>query len=214
MSRIVQHRITTSTDTIRAGLDDLLREVRIGLDAADQRHLLRRLYDPANGGTGLLPILAEVLTAASVAVGEWQPNHEAAIEALDEAATYIADSAGQRINTARNLLTRPAEKDWPTPEQAYAKAPSTISEIGWTAQAAADRPFGTEGTREFWLRKAALLDRIALTDGTTDTDESSGDATETADRAARRLMDVDDAAVICDPRHYVRQQYALWNNHQ
>ncbi|MFE6815614.1 hypothetical protein [Streptomyces sp. NPDC057677] len=210
MSRIVQHRITTATDTIRAGLDDLLREVRIGLDAADQRHLLRRLYDPANGGTGLLPLLADVLTAASVAVGEWQPNHEATVEALDEAASYVADSAGQRINTARNLLTRPAAQDWPTPEQAYAKAPSVISEIGWTAQAAADRPFGTEGTREFWLRKAALLDRIALTDDTTET----GDAAEAADLAARRLMDVDDAAVICDPRHYVRQQYALWTTHQ
>ncbi|MFE6071227.1 hypothetical protein [Streptomyces sp. NPDC056525] len=211
MSRIVQHRITTSTDTIRTALDDLLREVRIGLDAADQRHLLRRLYDPANGGTGLLPVLAEVLTAASVAVGEWQPNHEAAIEALDEAAAYIADSAGQRINTARNLLTRPAAQDWPTPEQAYAKAPSVISEIGWTAQTAADRPFGTEGTREFWLRKAALLDRIALTDEHVD---EPGDASEAADRAARRLMDVDDAAVICDPRHYVRQQYARWTTHQ
>ncbi|MCX5227444.1 hypothetical protein [Streptomyces sp. NBC_00233] len=211
MSRIVQHRITTATDTIRAGLDDLLREVRIGLDAADQRHLLRRLYDPENGGTGLLPLLAEVLTAASVAVGEWQPNHEAAIEALDEAAAYIADSAGQRVNTARNLLTRPAAQDWPAAVPAYAKAPSVISEIGWTAQAAADRPFGTEGTREFWLRKAALLDRIAL-DGSAA--HSTHDATELAVDAARRLMDVDDAAVICDPRHYVRQQYALWITHQ
>ncbi|MFE5544052.1 hypothetical protein ACFQ71_09560 [Streptomyces sp. NPDC056534] len=146
-----------------------------------------------------------------MAVGEWQPNHEATVEALDEAAAYIADSAGQRINTARNLITRPAEKDWPTPQQAYAKAPSTISETGWTAQAAADRPFGTEGTREFWLRKAALLDRIALTDEHVG---EPGDASEAADRAARRLMDVDDAAVICNPRHYVRQQYALWTNHQ
>ncbi|WP_055600817.1 hypothetical protein [Streptomyces aureus] len=211
MSRIVQHRITTATDTVRTGLDDLLREVRIGLDAADQRHLLRHLYDPESGGTGLLPLLAEVLTAASVAVGEWQPHHEATVEALDEAAAYIADSAGQRINTARNLLTRPAEKDWPTPEKAYAKAPSTISEVGWTARTAAERPFGTEGTREFWLRKAALLDRIALTDERVG---EPGDATEAADRAARRLMDVDDAAVICDPRHYVRQQYALWTTHQ
>ncbi|MCX5228978.1 hypothetical protein [Streptomyces sp. NBC_00233] len=208
MSRIVQHRITTATDTIRAGLDDLLREVRIGLDAADQRHLLRRLYAPANGGTGLLPLLGEVLTAVGGAVREWQPNHEAAIEVLDEAAAYVADSAGQRINTARNLLTRPAERDWPTPEEAYGKAPSTISEIGWIAKAAAERPFGRESNREFWLRKAALLDRIALADDTT------SDATEAADLAARRLMDVDDAAVICDPRHYVRQQYTLWHIHQ
>ncbi|WP_318208365.1 hypothetical protein [Streptomyces sp. SJL17-1] len=214
MFRTVQHRIDTATNAIGFGLDDLLREARTGLDAADQRHLLRRLYDPENGGTGLLPLLAEVLAAASGAVREWQPNHEAAIEALDEAAAYVADSAGQRINTARNLLTRPAAQDWPTPEQAYAKAPSTISEIGWTARTArtvSDGSFGAEATREFWLRKAALLDRIALADERVD---EPGDATEAADRAARQLMDVDDAAVICDPRHYVRQQYTRHTTHQ
>ncbi|MCX5225840.1 hypothetical protein [Streptomyces sp. NBC_00233] len=211
MSQLVQHRIDTATNTIRAGLDDLLREARKGLDAADQRHLLRRLYDPENGGTGLLPLLAEVLTAVSGAVREWQPNHEAAIEALDEAAAYVADSAGQRISTARNLLTRPAGRDWPTAEQAYANAPSVVSEIGWTARTATERPFGTETSREFWLRKAALLDRIAL-DGSAA--HSTHDATELAVEAARRLMDVDDAAVICDPRHYVRQQYALHTSHR
>ncbi|MFF3840779.1 hypothetical protein [Streptomyces sp. NPDC001930] len=211
MSQLVQHRIDTATDAIRIGLDDLLREARKGLDAADQRHLLRRLYDPENGGIGLLPLLAEVLTAVSVAVGEWQPNHEAAIEVLDEAAAYVADAAGHRINTARNLLTRPAAQDWPTAEQAYAQAPSVISEIGWTARTATERPFGTETSREFWLRKAALLDRIALDGSAAD---STHDATELAVEAARRLMDVDDAAVICDPRHYVRQQYALHASHQ
>ncbi|MBP2581843.1 hypothetical protein J3A78_002321 [Streptomyces sp. PvR006] len=211
MSLLVQHRIDTATSAIRTGLDDLLREARTGLDAADQRHLLRRLYGPADGGTGLLPLLGEVLTAVSGAVREWQPNHEAAIEALDEAAAYVADSAGHRINTARNLLSRPAERDWPAPEQAYAKAPSIVSEISWTARTATERPFGTEASREFWLRKAALLDRVALTDEHVG---EPGDATEAADQAARRLMDVDDAAVICDPRHYVRQQYALLASNQ
>ncbi|MFD5104608.1 hypothetical protein [Streptomyces cinereoruber] len=103
---------------------------------------------------------------------------------------------------------RPApETEWPTPEAAYAKAPSIISEIGWTARTVADRSFGAEMSREFWLRKAALLDRIALGD------EVAGpisDATEAAVEAARRLMDTDDTALICDPRHYVRQQYARW----
>ncbi|MCX5226277.1 hypothetical protein [Streptomyces sp. NBC_00233] len=207
MSLLVQHRIDTATDALRTSLDNVLREARTGLDAADQRHLLRRLYTPENGGTGLIPLLAEILTAVSDAVREWQPNHETVIKALDEAAAYVADSAGQRINTARNLLTRPAKQDWPTPEQAYAKAPSIVSEIGWTARTATERPFGTEASREFWLRKAALLDRIAL-DGSTA--HFTHDATELAAGAARRLMDVDDAAVICDPRHYVRQQYTLW----
>jgi hypothetical protein len=92
---------------------------------------------------------------------------------------------------------------WPTPEEAYALAPSIISEIGWTARHAADRPLYDGSAREFWLRKAAVLDRIALSDTT--------DAADLATKAARRLMDLDDADVICDPRHYVRQQYAHYS---
>ncbi|MGP3635715.1 hypothetical protein ACTU45_20525 [Streptomyces sp. 24-1644] len=100
---------------------------------------------------------------------------------------------------------------WPTPDTAYATAPSMVSEIGWTAQAATDRPFGTRMGREFWLRKAALLDRIALSE------EAGGrgrNVIEAAELAAARLMDLDDPDTICDPRHYVRQQYALWAHEQ
>ncbi|MFE4682583.1 hypothetical protein ACFRNJ_17355 [Streptomyces sp. NPDC056721] len=93
---------------------------------------------------------------------------------------------------------------WTTAEEAYALAPSIISEIGWTARSAAARPSYTGADREFWLRKAAVLDRIALCD------ETPSDAAVIATRAARRLMDLDDAAVICDPRQYVRQRYAHW----
>lgn len=78
--------------------------------------------------------------------------------------------------------------------------------------------------REFWLRKAALLDRLALDD------EQAGiyaDATEVAVNAGRRLLDIDregpgpfglgegpytplhpDSAA--EPRGYVRQEYAIW----
>lgn len=100
---------------------------------------------------------------------------------------------------------------WPTPEQAYAKAPSIISEIGWTARTAASRPFGEDVGREYWLRKAALLDRIALADELADV---LGDAAEAAVDAARQLMDVDGAAVLCDARYYTRQQYARHINGQ
>ncbi|MEU8750754.1 hypothetical protein AB0C88_09740 [Streptomyces chartreusis] len=96
---------------------------------------------------------------------------------------------------------------WPTAEQAYALAPSLVSEIGWTADQAASKPFGTRSPRDFWLRKAALLDRIALQD-------VGDDAAETANEAAERLMSLDDAGVICEPRHYVRQQYAHWINNK
>ncbi|WP_097865526.1 hypothetical protein [Streptomyces sp. rh34] len=132
-------------------------------------------------------------------------------------------SGGERLYITADL---PAANPWPTPEQAYAHAPSTIREIGWTARAAAERPFGTAPTREFWLRKAALLDRIALAD---DRENAPGDAAEAATEAARRLVDLDSAAGLGpsghadgpyapdhpestrDPRGYVRQEYAIWH---
>jgi hypothetical protein len=109
---------------------------------------------------------------------------------------------------------------WPTPDEAYALAPSIVREIGWIAKTAADKPFGEVLGREYWLRKAALLDRIALRgveDGVT------GDAAEVATGAARRLVTYDrdgegdyhgapswpeHPATDADPRGYVRQEYA------
>ncbi|MFH9824008.1 hypothetical protein [Streptomyces bobili] len=110
---------------------------------------------------------------------------------------------------ARRLLI-PAPRTWPTPELAYADAPGINSEIGWTARFLADAKCFTELGREFYLRKAALLDRIALLDEA----DAPGDATKTADAAAVRLLDIDGSDVICDPRHYVRQQYARWTTDQ
>lgn len=94
---------------------------------------------------------------------------------------------------------------WPTAEQAYADAPSILSEIGWTARTLAALECFTALDRDFYLRKAALLDRIALLDEP----DTPGDVTDTAVAAAVFLMDIDQPGVICDPRVYVRQQYAL-----
>ncbi|MEU3487344.1 hypothetical protein [Streptomyces massasporeus] len=113
------------------------------------------------------------------------------------------DGERTRLYLTADHLPNPA--DWPTPEQAYAKAPSLVSEIGWTARTIATAEHFTELDREFYLRKAALLDRIALLDEPT----APGDATDTAHAAAVGLLDKDQPGVICDPRAYVRQQYAL-----
>ncbi|MER7660693.1 hypothetical protein [Streptomyces sp. NPDC096193] len=133
---------------------------------------------------------------------------------------------GQRMRLYITADHRPDDVEWPTPEKAYALAPSIISEIGWTARAAAETSFGTELGREFWLRKAALLDRIALSD------ESAGytlDPTALATEAARRLLAYDRDGNGCyggapyrpehpqseaNPRAYVRQEYAHWAKHQ
>ncbi|MFD0152252.1 hypothetical protein ACWGQ4_19190 [Streptomyces sp. NPDC055721] len=106
---------------------------------------------------------------------------------------------------------RTGTETWPTPEKAYSKAPSVISEIGWVTEESIGRPTGALQKREFWLRKAALLDRLALGDAKA---LSASDATELATEAARHLMDLDDGRVFCDPRSYVRQQYALWITQQ
>ncbi|MER6833096.1 hypothetical protein ABT320_03705 [Streptomyces cellulosae] len=101
------------------------------------------------------------------------------------------------------------EPSWPTPEQAYADAPSISSEIGWTTETSAHTPIGQGLDREYFLRKAAVLDRMALAADGRDADDVARAAVE----AARHLMGLDDTAVICDPRHYVRQQYAHWATH-
>ncbi|MGV9239642.1 hypothetical protein [Streptomyces nigra] len=129
---------------------------------------------------------------------------------------------GQRTRLYVTASHRPEPGPWPTPEEAYALAPSIIREIGWAAQTAADKPFGETLSREFWLRKAALLDRIALRD---EEDGATGDAVEAATEAARRLITYDrdgegdyhgapywpeHPATTANPRGYVRQEYAAF----
>ncbi|MGW0736329.1 hypothetical protein [Streptomyces sp. NPDC002851] len=139
--------------------------------------------------------------------------------------SYPSRTPGQqRLYVRADHLPAPAA--WPTPEEAYAKAPSIASEIGWVAKTAADKPLSGTLGRDFWLRKAAVLDRIALDDAEAGI---HGDATEVAAKAAERLlaMDRDDeiwgggyisegpnlpvhAAAEANPRAYVRQEYAQW----
>lgn len=127
-----------------------------------------------------------------------------------------------RLHTARSTDTihlyrtadyRPAATtEWPSPDEAYTGAPSIGHETQWCSDTVASPEFDGEGDRESWLRRSALLDREVLSR------EFYGDpvsalSLELAVEAARHLMDIDDAAVICDPCHYVRQQYALWRTH-
>jgi hypothetical protein len=101
--------------------------------------------------------------------------------------------------------------DQPTPQEAYALAPSIISEIGWVTEEATGRPTFALLGREFWLRKAAVLDRIALQD---ETENVTTDAADIARQAAARLIELDRATTVHDPRAYVRQQYAHWIKNQ
>ncbi|MBK3628857.1 hypothetical protein JHN59_29325 [Streptomyces sp. MBT49] len=105
---------------------------------------------------------------------------------------------------------------WPAPEDAYDLAPNILREIGWTARTARlviNQPFDGDDAREYFLRKAALLDRIALQ---SEQDGIHGDTTELAEAAALYLIDTDHARSTdtdADPRGYVRRAYARWARH-
>jgi hypothetical protein len=138
------------------------------------------------------------------------PDVPAITKALPDAFAIVGVRQARTFDNRRVRLYitadhRPAPESWPTPEEAYANALSINSEIGWTARFLADAKCFTQLGREFYLRKAALLDRIALLDES----QVPGDATMTADAAALYLLDLDQPGVISDPRGYVRQQYAL-----
>ncbi|CAD5959366.1 MULTISPECIES: hypothetical protein [unclassified Streptomyces] len=118
---------------------------------------------------------------------------------------------------------------WPTPDAAYALAPGIVHEIDWTMRTAVHTPFGVPLGREFWLRKAALLDRFALRD---EAAGFSGETVHAATEAARCLLGIDHAAGLGpggyangpyppdhpdsthNPRGYIRQEYALWVSNQ
>lgn len=97
-----------------------------------------------------------------------------------------------------------AEVEWPTAEQAYADAPAIAYEQAWTESTANVVP--DELDRDWYLRHAALLDRIALRDEPAQPDR----ATEEAEATALVLLDMDQAPRGYDARAYVRQQYTLW----
>ncbi|MEW2029667.1 hypothetical protein AB0901_03945 [Streptomyces roseifaciens] len=117
------------------------------------------------------------------------------------------------------------ESNAPDPTTVYAEAPSIVSEICWLLDQNVNRPFGTEQGRDFWLRKAAVLDRIAIEEAATYAPPVAANAVETAEEAARRLVEYDvthsglslkgsDVITGDDCRAYVRREYDEWSRTQ
>ncbi|WP_411575685.1 hypothetical protein [Streptomyces mutabilis] len=119
---------------------------------------------------------------------------------------------GQRTRLYVTADYRP--DPFPAPEAAYALVPSILSEMRWVTNTLAIAECFTALERDYYLRKAALLDRIALMDELT---PPFGDATKAAEAAAVLLLGTDRDHLAGhvveradkDPRGYVRQQYAL-----
>ncbi|MFI9104953.1 hypothetical protein ACIGXA_31055 [Streptomyces fildesensis] len=119
--------------------------------------------------------------------------------------------------------------DAPTPALAYADAPSIPNEITAvltlitkrTTEWRLGRSTPRVDDREFWLRKAALFDRVALEDATAD---AIAAAVETAGSLV--TFDLQHPTSVAGPhgpdsiewdpsyRPYVRQEYAAWHKDQ
>lgn len=130
-------------------------------------------------------------------------------------------SGGERLYITADL---PAANPWPTPEQAYAGAPAVSYELDWARVTVMDTPLHPDLNREYWLRRAAALDRMALGFA------PGYDATpEAATEAALQVLDLDSTAGLGpsgyadgpyhpdhpestrNPRGYVRQEFAIWH---
>ncbi|MDW4904585.1 hypothetical protein RB628_04320 [Streptomyces sp. ADMS] len=152
----------------------------------------------------------------------------AALDSTFATGTVTVDPArdGKRARLYARADHRVEQGSWPTPEAAYVFAPNTAREIAWVAGTAVDRRHGESPSREYWLRKAALLDRIALSD---EQAGITGDADTAATEAARRFVDHDRdnsgghlsgpiraayPRAAAEPRGYVRQEYAHWASNQ
>ncbi|NBM17503.1 hypothetical protein [Streptomyces sp. GC420] len=107
----------------------------------------------------------------------------------------------------------------------YANAPRILAEISWVADQSAARRSASEPGREFWLRKAALLDRIALAETATYAPEVAAKAVSVAEEGALALIEYDEEhrglsrralelVTGADCRTYVREQYGEWSRAQ
>ncbi|MER7551994.1 hypothetical protein [Streptomyces anulatus] len=114
---------------------------------------------------------------------------------------------------------------FPDPAVAYADAPSIIQEVGWVTAAAANCGDGGGIGREFWLRKAAVVDRIALHEVAVYAPEVAITAVQTAEATVLKFIEYEVAhsglslkgaeLITAEDRFgYVREQYHVWSHAQ
>ena len=105
------------------------------------------------------------------------------------------------------------------PAVAYQDAPDYDDEMAWLRMHTDTSGF--ERNRQFWLRRAALLDRIALRETETHGPEATVPLIRQAQSAAAELVEYDTAHRGLSPkgadlvageehREYVREEYRVW----
>ncbi|MEU2391944.1 hypothetical protein [Streptomyces sp. NPDC007369] len=94
----------TAVAAIRLGLS-ALRENALGdtADHEDQAAVLQALYDDRNQDGSVLGMISDLLTEIGGRIAD--QGAEDIMEIVDEAAGYVQDSAGQRLERARTALT-------------------------------------------------------------------------------------------------------------
>ncbi|MFF4222829.1 hypothetical protein ACFYZH_08160 [Streptomyces abikoensis] len=119
-------------------------------------------------------------------------------------------------------MTNPARSAAVT---AYVDAPSIIQEICWVAKQGAECRAKVMRSRAFWIRKAALFDRIAIKEAAMYVPEVAADVVEVAVVTARQLVSFDveynglslrgsELITGDDCRENVRQEYRKWRRTQ
>lgn len=97
------------------------------------------------------------------------------------------------------------------PETAYADAPDMINEVGWVARTARvvakDGP-DAAGRSLYFLRKAALLDRIDLYADGRDSTAATQTAASQAARRYQKMSAPDEPSFPWQARQFVREQYS------
>ncbi|MFB8314701.1 hypothetical protein ACFC5T_40285 [Streptomyces sp. NPDC055961] len=106
---------TTALAAIRLGLDTL-RTHALGDTADHEDHVtvLQALYDDRDREGSVLGMLSELITDLGIVLGE--QGAEDVAETIDEAAGYVQDSAGMRLERARAVLTEGAPAGPPQAE--------------------------------------------------------------------------------------------------
>jgi hypothetical protein len=99
-------------------------------------------------------------------------------------------------------------KETTTADDVYAQAPPIEREIAALAQLSERHSHERALPREFWLRKAALVDRIALAETAAHGPELAKPAIRAAEAAAVQLIAYD---AKHRNREYVRHAYRVWS---
>ncbi|MCH6161557.1 hypothetical protein [Streptomyces marispadix] len=95
-----------------------------------------------------------------------------------------------------------------SPTDVYAEAPSIEQEIAALAELSERHEQDPALPRAFWLRKAALVDRIALAEAATYGPELAKSAIQAAEAATVQLIAYD---AKHGAREYVRNEYRTWS---